>query len=73
VGEIRLTPLAEQDLRDIWQHGAETLGPVQAERYFDTLYATFELIVDFPKIARVRTTFTPPCAPASLSKSCYHL
>jgi toxin ParE1/3/4 len=60
VGSIRLTPLAEQDLRDIWQHGTEVWGRAQAERYFDAMYGTFELIADFPEIARLRDNFTPP-------------
>ncbi|KEJ87849.1 type II toxin-antitoxin system RelE/ParE family toxin [Sulfitobacter donghicola] len=58
--KIRLTPLARQDLRDIWTFGAETWGDAQAERYFDAIYATLELIADFPDIARLRQEFSPP-------------
>lgn len=57
---IHLTPQAEQDLRDIWQYGAEVWGASQAERYFDAMYGTFQLISDFPEIARLRADFKPP-------------
>lgn len=32
----------------------------QADRYADGLFALFDLIVEFPEIARERTEFSPP-------------
>lgn len=57
---IRLTPQAEQDLRDIWQYGAGNWGTPQAERYFDAMYGTFQLISEFSEIARLRGELKPP-------------
>ena len=43
---------AEQDLSDIWLKGAATWGVEHAEHYADGLFALFDLLVEFPKIAR---------------------
>lgn len=56
----RLTPAAISDLEEIWTFGAERWSMDQAERYVDGLVSTFELIADFPEIARERSEFAPP-------------
>lgn len=55
-----LRPAAEADLSEIWRHGAATWGVEQAERYADGLFALFDLLADFPEIARQRAEFSPP-------------
>lgn len=53
-------PAAESDLADIWTHGAATWGESQAERYVDGLFALFDLLAEYPEMAREREEFTPP-------------
>ena len=53
-------PAAEADLADIWTHGAATWGESQAERYADGLFALFDLLAEFPEMARERKESTPP-------------
>lgn len=55
-----IRPAAQADLSDIWRHGAMTWGADQADRYADGLFALFDLLADFPEMARDRTEFTPP-------------
>lgn len=55
-----LRPAAEDDLSKIWLEGAASWGVEQAERYADGLFALFDLLVEFPEIARERTEFSPP-------------
>ncbi len=54
-----LRPAAEDDLSRIWFEGAASWGVEQAERYADGLFALFDLLVEFPEIARERTEFSP--------------
>jgi toxin ParE1/3/4 len=49
-----LWPAAEADLSDIWLLGAAIWGVEQAERYADGLFALFDLLAEFPEIARAR-------------------
>jgi toxin ParE1/3/4 len=58
--ELRLTPLAEADLEDIWHYTAQEWSEAQAERYIDTLLRSFDTLCAMPHIARLRTEFTPP-------------
>jgi toxin ParE1/3/4 len=55
-----LRPSAEADLSGIWLHGAASWGVEQAERYADGLFAVFDLLAEFPEMARERAEFTPP-------------
>lgn len=55
-----LRPAAEDDLSKIWLEGAASWGVEQAERYADGLFALFDLLVQFPELARERTEFSPP-------------
>ena len=55
-----IRPAAEADLSSIWRHGAAVWGVEQAERYADGLFAVFDLLADYPEIARDRVEFTPP-------------
>ena len=55
-----IRPAAETDLSDIWSHGADSWGIAQADRYADGLFALFDLLADFPEMARERDEFRPP-------------
>ncbi|WP_311135981.1 type II toxin-antitoxin system RelE/ParE family toxin [Salipiger aestuarii] len=55
-----ILPAAETDLSDIWRHGAGNCGIAQADRYTDGLFALFDLLADFPEMARERGEFTSP-------------
>lgn len=55
-----LRPAAEADLSAIWLQGAEIWGIDQAERYSDGLFAVFDLLAEFPEMARERGEFTLP-------------
>lgn len=55
-----LRPAAEADLSAIWLNGAERWGIQQADRYVDGLFAVFDLLADFPGMARQREEFSPP-------------
>ncbi len=57
---VRLSPLAETDLEDIWTYSAENWSVDQADRYVDALAAAFDTIAHMPEIARERSEFTPP-------------
>lgn len=54
-----LSPAAEADLSGIWLEGASRWGVAQAEHYADGLFALFDLLVEFPEIARERAEFSP--------------
>ncbi len=51
---------AEADLSDIWHYGAANWGIEQADRYADGLFSLFDLLSDFPEMARERDEFSPP-------------
>ncbi|MGF6862449.1 toxin ParE1/3/4 [Rhodobacteraceae bacterium MBR-64] len=55
-----IRPAAETDLSEIWRHGVGNWGIKQADRYADSLFALFDLLADFPEMARERSEFTPP-------------
>lgn len=55
----RLRPAAGTDLERIWDHTAEAWGPDRADGYIRGLARSFELLVDFPEIARERTEIDP--------------
>ncbi len=58
-----LSGKAEDDLIELYLHGAETIGPAQAERYFAQLQDAFDFIEKFPKAVRERTEISPPVRP----------
>ncbi|MDC0660487.1 type II toxin-antitoxin system RelE/ParE family toxin [Leisingera sp. SS27] len=56
----RIRPAARDDLAAIWRYGLETWGEAQADAYAGSLFALFDLLADFPGMARERVEFTPP-------------
>lgn len=56
----RIRPAARADLAAIWRYGLDTWGETQADAYTDSLFALFDLLADFPEMARERDEFTPP-------------
>ncbi len=57
---FKLTHTAEQDLIDIYVEGFRLFGERQAEAYAQTFRETFELLSQFPGLARERVELTPP-------------
>ena len=55
----RLSRRAEEDLIEIYVAGVQAFGVTQAERYQDAVEAAFDLITEFPEIARERSEFDP--------------
>ncbi|UWQ35277.1 type II toxin-antitoxin system RelE/ParE family toxin (plasmid) [Leisingera sp. M527] len=55
-----IRPAARADLSAIWRYGLNTWSEAQADAYADGLFALFDLLADFPEMARERTEFTPP-------------
>ena len=47
-------PAAQDDLAAIWRQGADRCAPDQADRYADALFTLFDLLADFPDMARDR-------------------
>jgi toxin ParE1/3/4 len=56
----RTTRRADQDIIDIYVHGAGEFGVDQAERYHEGLISVFDLLAENPLLARERTEFNPP-------------
>ena len=56
----RLSRRAEEDLIQIYVSSVDAFGQTQGERYHDALEAAFDLIAEFPEIARERTEYDPP-------------
>ncbi|ETA53163.2 type II toxin-antitoxin system RelE/ParE family toxin [Ponticoccus alexandrii] len=54
-----IRPAAETDMSNIWHYGADNWGIEQADRYTDGLFALFDLLTDFPEMARERREFSP--------------
>lgn len=57
---FRLSLAAEDDVISIAEEGVRLFGPVQAKRYHEELFATFDLITANPRIARERHELWPP-------------
>ena len=55
-----LRPLAQADLRVIWDHTAGHWGQSKAEEYLLGMGRLFTLLADHPEIARERRDFRPP-------------
>lgn len=55
----RLSPLAEQDLQEIWSHVADDANPERADRLTDAIFRRFDMLADFPRtvgFARARSS-----------------
>ncbi|RYD75305.1 MAG: type II toxin-antitoxin system RelE/ParE family toxin [Verrucomicrobiaceae bacterium] len=57
---FRLSRRAVDDLEAIYLLGLASFGEEQADRYHESLNATFTLLSDFPEIARERHEIEPP-------------
>ena len=53
----RLSVLAEQDLEEIWSYVAEDASPATADRLIDAIIDRFELLVEQPRMGRLRPEF----------------
>lgn len=45
-----LSQLAEEDIRRLYRYGIESFGLVQADSYFDGLFARFDAIAESPML-----------------------
>ena len=57
---FKLSVEAEEDFIAIAEQGVRIFGKDQAKRYHDELFASFDLIVVNPSIARERDEIDPP-------------
>jgi toxin ParE1/3/4 len=53
----RLSDLAEQDLDEIWSYVAEDASPTTADRLIDVIVDRFELLIEQPRMGRLRPEF----------------
>jgi toxin ParE1/3/4 len=53
----RLSPLAEQDLEEIWLYVAEDSSPTTADRLIDAIVDRFDLLAEQPAVGRARPEF----------------
>lgn len=51
MADYRLTPLAQEDLEDIWRYSATTWSVAQANTYIDQLADHFRALADNPNLA----------------------
>lgn len=59
MSEWRLTPLAENDITDIWRHTEQTWSAPQAERYITLLFDAFDRIAAKPMQGRPSDDIRP--------------
>lgn len=57
---FRLSLAAEEDIIGIAEQGIRLFGPTQSRRYHDELFAVFDMIASYPRIARERLELSPP-------------
>jgi toxin ParE1/3/4 len=55
----RLSPEAEQDLREIWSYVADDTSPERADRLLDSIVDRLDMLVDLPRTGRLRPEFGP--------------
>ena len=53
----RLSDLAEQDLDEIGSYVAEDASPTTADRLIDVIVDRFELLIEQPRMGRLRPEF----------------
>lgn len=56
---FRLSLAAEEDIIGIAEQSVRSFGPIQARRYHDELFAIFDMIAAYPRIARERMELSP--------------
>lgn len=56
--ELRISPLAEQDLVDIWFYIAQD-QPINADRFLDRLYQVAQKLTETPKMGVSREKLAP--------------
>ena len=57
---LELTLLATQDLRNLHRYGVGEYGATAADDYLAELFATFEVIAQWPYAVRERLAVRPP-------------
>jgi plasmid stabilization system protein ParE len=62
----RLSPLAEEDLREIWLYVADDTSDSAADRLIDAIVERFELLAEQPRMGRSRSELGKACGPYQL-------
>lgn len=57
---FRLSVEAENDILDIARNGALLFGNAQARKYHNALFSVFQLLSQYPQMARLRYEISPP-------------
>ncbi len=57
---FELSRKAVDDLEQIYRESLAQFGLRQAERYYELIFEKFELLSDYPQLARLRLEFAPP-------------
>lgn len=57
---FHLSLAAKEDVIGITERGIRLFGPIQARQYHDELFAIFDMIAGYPRIARERMELSPP-------------
>lgn len=75
MSRYRLASAAEADLAGIFWQGLERFGPIQTERYLEEIEAPFDMLAQFPEVARLRQELSPPvrALPHSAHIIVYHV
>lgn len=61
----RLSPLAEQDLREIWSYVADDASAERADRLIDAIFDRLDLLAEYPRMGRRRPSSVLTCVPSS--------
>jgi toxin ParE1/3/4 len=60
MAQVLLSPIARSDLQEASEYGDAAFGIHATDRYFKELDQVFELLAQFPSMARERSEFDPP-------------
>ena len=55
-----VSPAARHDLEEASRYGDRTFGVERTDRYFEELDRVFQMLAEFPQLARERREFDPP-------------
>lgn len=53
----RLSPLAEEDLRELWNYVAQDSSEERADKLIDAIFDRFDMLATHPRVGRRRPEF----------------
>jgi toxin ParE1/3/4 len=59
MSSYQLAWAADEDIEDIYVHGVVNFGLKRADQYLDMLYASFDRIIEFPSLGKLRADLLP--------------